>query len=70
MNDFVGNVLQNKFTPTVTSCYHVHADSHLSVALIWYLDATGAETSMLLNFILQGCAIVFGSQGPHWEGRI
>ena len=42
------------FTPTVTFCYHVHADAHLSVALMCYLDATGAETSMLLKCILQG----------------
>ena len=61
MNDFVGNILQNKFS-TVTSFYHVHADAHLSVALICYLDATGAETSMLLNCILQGWAIIFGAQ--------
>jgi len=56
MNDFVGNILR------VTSFYHVHADAHLSVALICYLDATGAETSMLLNCILQGWAIIFGAQ--------
>jgi len=43
----------------VTSCYQVHANAHLSVALICYLDATGAETSMLLNCILQGWAIIF-----------
>jgi len=40
----------------------VHADAHLSVALVCYLNATGAETSMLLNCILQGWAIVFGAQ--------
>ena len=34
--------------PTVTSCYHVHADAHLSVALL-YLGVTGAETSLLLT---------------------
>ena len=49
MNDFVGNILQNKFLPAVASCYHVHANAHLSAALVCYLDATGAETSMLLN---------------------
>jgi len=43
------------FTPTVTSCCHVHADAHLSAALVCYLDATGTETSLLLNCILQGC---------------
>ena len=47
----------------VTSCYHVHADAHLSAALVCYLDASGAETSMLLlNCILQGWAIIFGAQ--------
>jgi len=35
------------FTPTVTSCYHVHADTHLSAALLCYLGATGAEASLL-----------------------
>jgi len=58
------------YTPAVKSCYHVHADAHLSVALICYLDETGAETSMLLNCILQGWAIIFGTQGPLREGRI
>jgi len=28
------------FTPTVTSCYQVHADAHLSAALLCYLGAT------------------------------
>jgi len=37
------------FTPTVTSCYHVQADAHPSAALLCYLGATGAETSMLLT---------------------
>jgi len=49
-NDFVGNILQIRFTPTVTSCYHVHAEAHLlSAAQLCYLDATGAETSLLLT---------------------
>jgi len=34
---------------TVASYYHVHADAHLSAALVCYSDATGAEISMLLN---------------------
>ena len=46
MNDFVGNILRNNFTPMVTTCYQVHA--HLSAALVCYIDATGAETLMLL----------------------
>ena len=58
------------FTPTVTSWYHVHADAGISAALVCYLDATGAETSMLLNCILHGLAIIFAAQGPLWEGRI
>jgi len=37
------------FTPTFTSCHQVHADAHLTVALLCYLGATGAETSMLLT---------------------
>jgi len=37
------------FTPTVTSCYHVHADAHLSAALLCYLGAIRAETSLLLT---------------------
>jgi len=43
MNDFVGNILQNRFTPAATSCYQVHAlnsDTHLSAALLCYLGAT------------------------------
>jgi len=38
-----------RFTPTVSSCYLVHADAHLSAALLCYLGATCAETSMLLT---------------------
>ena len=39
MNDFVGNILQIRFTPAVTSCYPVHAlnsDGHLSASLLCY----------------------------------
>jgi len=60
----VGTFCKISFTPTVTSCYHVRADAHLSAALVCYLDATGAETSMLLNCILQEWAIIFAAQGP------
>ena len=48
MNDF-GIFCRICFTPTVTSCYHVHADAHLSAALLCYLDATGAENSIVLT---------------------
>jgi len=64
MNDFLGILCEISFTPTVTTCYHVHADAHLSAALVCYLDATGAKTLMLLNCILQGWAIIFAAQGP------
>jgi len=37
------------FTPAVISCYQVHADTHLSAALLCNLGATGAETSLLLT---------------------
>jgi len=37
------------FTPTVTSCYHAHADAHLSAALLWYVGATSVETALLLT---------------------
>jgi len=40
------------FTPAVKSCYQVYAlndDAYLSAALLCYLGATGAETSMLLT---------------------
>ena len=36
MNDFVENILQNRFAPAVTSCYHVYADVYLSAALLCY----------------------------------
>jgi len=51
INDFVGNILQNKFY--ATSCYQVHAlnaDAHLSSRRCYAtLGATGAETSLLLT---------------------
>jgi len=37
------------FTPTVTSCYQVLADAHLSAALLCNLGPTGAEASLLLT---------------------
>jgi len=42
------------FTLPITSCYELHAlnaDAHLplSAALLCYLGATGAETSLLLT---------------------
>jgi len=37
------------FTLIVTSCYQVHVDAYLSAALLCYLGATGAETSLLLT---------------------
>jgi len=41
------NILQNKFYACGSiMLYHVHADAHLSAALVRYFDATGAETSM------------------------
>jgi len=64
INDFVGKFCETSFTSTVTTCYHVHADAHLSAALVCYLDATGVETLMLLNCILQGWTIIFAAQGP------
>jgi len=42
------------FTPTVTSCYQVHADAHLSATLLCYLGATGGETSLLLTEYCMG----------------
>ena len=48
-NDFVRNILQNNFSPTVASCYPVHADAHLSAAMLCYLRAAGAKTSLLLT---------------------
>ena len=44
-----GIFCEKSFAPAVTSCYQVHADPHLSVALLHYLGATGAETSLLLT---------------------
>jgi len=63
------------FTPTVTSCYHVHADAHLSVALVCYLDETGAETSDAVKLHTAGVGNCFWCSGatlrrPHLpEGR-
>jgi len=45
----LGIFCKMSFTPTVISCYHIHADAHLSAALVCHLDATGAETSLLLT---------------------
>jgi len=49
MNDLLVIFCKIGFRPTVTSCYQVHADAHLSAALLCYLGTTGAETSLLLT---------------------
>jgi len=54
MNNFVGNIPQNKFHPC---CYILLSGTrpkcrcrlHLSAALLRYLSAVGAETSLLFN---------------------
>ena len=61
MNDFVWNILQNKF---YAYCYILLSRTRLYAALLCYLNATGAETSMLLNCILQGWVITFAAHGP------
>jgi len=68
MNDFVGNILQNKFY----ACSYILLSRTRRYTRICGagMDATGAETSMLLHCILQGWAIVFAAHGPLWEGRI
>jgi len=70
MNDLVGNILRNKFYAygyKLTTCYHVHANAHLSSALVCYLDATGTETLMLLKCILQGWGQLFLLLRYHFE---
>jgi len=62
MNDLLRIFCEISLTPTVTTCYH--AKAHLSAVVVCYFDATGAETLMLLNCILQGWAIIFAAQGP------
>jgi len=63
----LGIFCEISFTPTVTSCYHVHADAHLSAALVCYLYATGAETSMLLKIL--DSLYCFASLLPTWYGK-
>ena len=64
MNDFVGNILQNKVYAYGYILLSRTRHAHLSAPLVCCLDATGAETLMLLNCILQGWAIIFAAQGP------
>jgi len=45
----LGKFCEISFAPTVTSCYQVHADAHLSAALLCNLGATSAETSLMLT---------------------
>ena len=55
MNDFVGNILQISFTPTVASCYQVHplnADAHLSAALLCYFRCHWCRNLAAVNCIL------------------
>ena len=50
MNDFVKNILQIRFMPAVTFCYHEHAlnaGAHLSRRCYATLGATRAEIWLL-----------------------
>jgi len=47
----LGIICKISFTPTVTFCYQVHADAHLSAALQCNLGATGSETSPLFTVL-------------------
>jgi len=56
MNDFVGNILQNKFYAGVTSYYQVHvlnADANLSAALLCYFTCHWCRNLAAVNWILQ-----------------
>jgi len=59
----------------VTSCYYVHADAHLSAALVCYLDATGASNLDAVKLHTAGVGNYFCCSGatlrrPHLaEGR-
>jgi len=56
------------FTPAVTSCYQVRALSayaHLSAALLCYLGATGAETSLLLTANLNNPHPIHAADGHY-----
>jgi len=40
------------FTPAITSCYQVHADAHLSAALLCYLWCSWYRNLAAVNWIL------------------
>ena len=62
MNDFVGITLQNTFYAySYILLSHTRQCTPICRAAM-LLSATGAETSMLLNCILQGWAIIFGAK--------
>jgi len=52
MNNFVGNILQNRFAPAVTSSCHVHADVHLPAALLCYTKCNWCWNLTAVNCIL------------------
>jgi len=70
MNDFVGNILQNKF---YACCYillsgirALNADAHLSAGLLCYFRATGAETSLLLTaYCFENCHPIHVTNGHY-----
>ena len=64
MNDFVGNILRNKFYAYGYNLLSRTRRYTPICAVGMLLDATGAETLMLLNCILQGWAIIFAA---HFE---
>jgi len=50
MNDFVGNILQNRFAPAVTSCItYTPTYTYLRRCYAILIGATGAGTSLLLT---------------------
>ena len=55
MNNFVGNILQNKFTPAITCCDQVHApktDTHIpTAALLCYFRCHWCQNLSEVNCI-------------------
>jgi len=44
-------------TPTVTSCYHVHADAHLSAALLCYCCNLSGGVALIVWFTTNGICV-------------
>jgi len=72
MNAFVGNILQNTFTPSVTSCYvhTLNADANLPATLLCYFRCNWCRNLAAVNCILHWIVLILSSLHTRYSSCI